>query len=225
MKKNSKYLVISNSVFFKDSLLRFLTTNKKIKPFNIDVSSVEQFKSFKHTKYDMLFLNLDSYEKQEIHIINSFLVSNSELKIVVITHLSGKKYSEHLMRDGVKGFLDQNCDFDELSLCIDKISSNEIYLNDELKNHIIHKMAHGNGNGNGNGNGKNDLTKKEKEVINCFALGKSSKECALELDCSPKTINVHRANINAKLNFKNTNQFMNFAYNHINYQLDGHLID
>ena len=46
MKKNSKYLVISNSVFFKDSLLRFLTTNKKIKPFNIDVSSVEQFKSF-----------------------------------------------------------------------------------------------------------------------------------------------------------------------------------
>ena len=41
---------------------------------------MEQFKSFKHTKYDMLFLNLDNYEKQEIHIINSFLVSNSELK-------------------------------------------------------------------------------------------------------------------------------------------------
>ena len=179
---------------------------------------MEQFKSFAHKTYDIALLNINKYERHETHIINTLLAHNKELKIIVITHLPGTKYCEHLMRDGIKGFLNEDCDFEELSECIGKVSDKEIYLNDALKNHIIFSMT--NGNGNGNGNGKDNLTKKEKEVINCFALGKSSKECSLELGCSPKTVNVHRANINAKLGFTNTSQFMNFAYNHINYKLN-----
>ena len=214
MKINSKYLLISNSTFFKDGFLRFLSINKKIKASNIDSSFFEQFKSFTHKTYDIAFLNINKYERHESHIINTLLAHNKDLKIIVITNLSGIKYCEHLMRDGIKGFLNEDCDFEELSECIEKVSAKEIYLNEALKNHIIFSMT------NGNGNGKDNLTKKEKEVINCFALGKSSKECALELRCSPKTINVHRANINSKLGFTNTSQFINFAYNHINYKLD-----
>lgn len=214
MKTNSNYLVISNSNFFKDSFLRFFSVSKKIKSSNIDFSFVEQFKSFAHKNYEIAFLNINKYERDETHIINTLLAHNKELKIIVITHLSGIKYCEHLMRDGIKGFLNEDCDFEELNECIKKVSSKGIYLNDTLKNHIIYSVAMA------NGNGKDNLTKKEKEVINCFALGKSSKECALELGCSPKTINVHRANINSKLGFTNTSQFMNFTYNHINYKLD-----
>ena len=47
------------------------------------------------------------------------------------------------------------------------------------------------------------LTRRERQVAEKLAQGMSVKEIAAELDLSPKTVHVHRANLMEKLNVSN----------------------
>jgi DNA-binding NarL/FixJ family response regulator len=54
------------------------------------------------------------------------------------------------------------------------------------------------------------LSRREIDIVKLLKEGLSSKEIALELDISLKTVEVHRYNILKKLKLKNTAALVNF---------------
>lgn len=56
----------------------------------------------------------------------------------------------------------------------------------------------------------NNLSRREIDIIKLIKEGMSSKQIALELDISLKTVEVHRYNILKKLKLKNTAALVNF---------------
>ena len=55
------------------------------------------------------------------------------------------------------------------------------------------------------------LTKREKEVLGCIALGMNSGEISNRLFISPATVDTHRRNLRSKLNLKNNYDTVKFA--------------
>jgi DNA-binding NarL/FixJ family response regulator len=55
------------------------------------------------------------------------------------------------------------------------------------------------------------LTERELEVLKMLAQGKNVKEIAADLNISPKTVNVHRANIMEKLQLHSLHDLIYFA--------------
>jgi DNA-binding CsgD family transcriptional regulator len=60
----------------------------------------------------------------------------------------------------------------------------------------------------------NDLTVAERRILKRIAEKKSTKEIALELGISPRTIETHRANIGTKLGLRGANSILQFAIEH-----------
>ena len=54
------------------------------------------------------------------------------------------------------------------------------------------------------------LTEREIQIINLIKVGKSSKDIAINLNISLKTVEVHRHNILKKLKLKNSASLVNF---------------
>lgn len=52
------------------------------------------------------------------------------------------------------------------------------------------------------------LTKREQEVVTLLGEGQTSKEIARELNISPRTVEVHRANLQKKFGVTNTNALL-----------------
>jgi len=57
----------------------------------------------------------------------------------------------------------------------------------------------------------NVLSRREIDVVNLIKDGMSSKEIAMQLDISLKTVEVHRYNTLKKLHLKNTASLVNFV--------------
>lgn len=57
------------------------------------------------------------------------------------------------------------------------------------------------------------LTRREVQVVNCLREGLSSREMALKLDISLRTVEVHRYNILRKLKLKNAASVIHFMNN------------
>ena len=56
--------------------------------------------------------------------------------------------------------------------------------------------------------GKEFLTRREREVLKQVSSGSSTRECALALGISPRTVEDHRSNIMRKLGVKNSMELM-----------------
>ena len=55
------------------------------------------------------------------------------------------------------------------------------------------------------------LTSREREVIQLLAEGKTSKEVAVTLNLSVKTVSTYRVRLMAKLNFRNNAEIIRYA--------------
>ena len=55
------------------------------------------------------------------------------------------------------------------------------------------------------------LTKREREVLQCMSEGMSNKVIGLKLGISPRTVEIHRANMITKLETESTNEALRLA--------------
>ena len=58
---------------------------------------------------------------------------------------------------------------------------------------------------------RNQLTAREREIVQLLAEGKSSKEVAVSLGISVKTAETHRANIMRKLELHSVSELVRYA--------------
>jgi DNA-binding NarL/FixJ family response regulator len=56
-----------------------------------------------------------------------------------------------------------------------------------------------------------ELTNREREVVQLLAEGKGNKEVAVAMKVSVKTVEAHRSNINRKLSIRSTSELVRYA--------------
>jgi len=56
-----------------------------------------------------------------------------------------------------------------------------------------------------------ELTTREREVVQLLAEGKGNKEVAVAMRVSVKTVEAHRSNINRKLSIRSTSELVRYA--------------
>ena len=150
----------------------------------------------------------------------SYLLNIKYDKIILLTTMEESKYGVIFINAGFDGYVEEHfpiAKIQEVILSIE-INTNGPYFLETTKNEFLKKI-----------NllkkiKKINLTRKEKTIINLLASGRASKQIAKTLELSEATINVHRLNIKKKLGLKSAAELVNFAHNHINFQID-HLED
>ncbi len=75
-------------------------------------------------------------------------------------------------------------------------------------------------NGRPSGHDNGILTKREREILSLIAQGAGAKAIAEKLGISPKTVQVHRSNLAAKLRLSSTAAIVRYAIKHKLMKLD-----
>ncbi len=127
-------------------------------------------------------------------------------KIVGLSMHSMPAYARRMLEAGAMGYVTKNSSKDELMTSIVEVNNGRKYICDEVKNILAQqKLEEENGPPT-----MNVLSRREIDVVKLIKEGLSSKEMAVQLDISIKTVDVHRYNILKKLSLKNTASLVNF---------------
>jgi DNA-binding NarL/FixJ family response regulator len=127
-------------------------------------------------------------------------------KVLGVSMHTQPAYARKMLKQGAMGYLTKNSSREELFKAIMEIQSNRKYVCDEIKSILSDQMMCG----EEDRNGFNALSRREIEIIGFIKKGYSSKEMAVPLSISVKTVEVHRYNILKKLNLKNTAAMVNY---------------
>lgn len=129
-----------------------------------------------------------------------------ESKVIAVSMHTMPAYAKRMLQLGAMGYVTKNSSKDEMITAIIEVSNGKRFICDEVKEILAQQEVSDDG---GDG-GMNNLSRREIDIIKLIKEGLSSKEIALKLDISLKTVEVHRYNILKKLKLKNTAALVNF---------------
>lgn len=128
-------------------------------------------------------------------------------KVIGMSMHSMPAYARRMLQMGAMGYVTKNSSKDELLNAIMEVKEGRKYICEEVKNILAQQELVE----EGGAPDMNVLSRRELDVVQLIKEGMSSKEIAVRLDISLKTVEVHRYNILKKLNLKNTASLVNFT--------------
>jgi DNA-binding NarL/FixJ family response regulator len=128
-------------------------------------------------------------------------------KIIGVSMHSQPAYARKMLHIGGRGYVTKNSSKQEMIQAIVEVSEGRKYICEEIRNIISDQMVNDKEDAQGD---INALTEREMQIINQIKQGKTSKEIAMGLQITIKTVEVHRHNILKKLKLKNAASLVNF---------------
>lgn len=132
----------------------------------------------------------------------------SSSKILVLSMHESRTYVEEVLRAGASGYVVKNSAPADLIQAIDAVCAGASYLSPAITQQVVDAIARP---GDTSPTGVSILTDREREVLQLIAEGLSSKEIAVTLGVSLKTVDSHRSNLMEKLDIHKVSGLVRFA--------------
>jgi DNA-binding NarL/FixJ family response regulator len=124
-----------------------------------------------------------------------------EVEVVVLSMHATRNYVVQVLQAGASAYLLKDSAFEELSTALLAISRGGMYLSPAITKTAALATLKG-GLSGGIGGQTDHLTKRELQVLQLIAEGKSTKDIAARLELSVKTVETHRKQIMDKLEIR-----------------------
>jgi DNA-binding NarL/FixJ family response regulator len=124
-----------------------------------------------------------------------------EVEVVVLSMHATRNYVLQVLQAGASAYLLKDSAFEELSTALLAISRGGMYLSPAITKTAALATLKGGASG-GIGGQTEHLTKRELQVLQLIAEGKSTKDIAARLELSVKTVETHRKQIMDKLEIR-----------------------
>ena len=137
------------------------------------------------------------------------LRDNGDIRILALSMHSGKKFVASMLKAGAAGYLLKDCALEELVQAIRTIIEGKIYLSPAIADVVVTNYVRT--TDEGEPSAFTVLSRREREVLQLMAEGNTTKQIALYLHISPKTVEGHRLRIMSKLEIDNVAQLTKYA--------------
>ncbi len=134
-----------------------------------------------------------------------------KVKAIALSACRDKRSVREMLKAGASGYVTKECAFEELIAAIRDVASNQIYLCSQVSKVVIDGFI--NRLSKGDDSVYSVLTRREREVLQLIAEGKSTKVIAKELCVSAKTIEWHRSQLMKKLGIQSIAELVKYAIN------------
>ncbi|MEE9369907.1 MAG: response regulator transcription factor [Sedimentisphaerales bacterium] len=131
------------------------------------------------------------------------------VKVIALSIHSDRRFVAGMLKAGASGYILKECLFDEFVRAIRTVATGEIYLSPTITGVVVEDYV------------KRlatmvnsqfaTLTDREHEVLQLLAEGKTTKQIALELHVSTKTIEANRRHIMDRLNIHSIAELTKYA--------------
>jgi DNA-binding NarL/FixJ family response regulator len=132
--------------------------------------------------------------------------------VVVLTTFEQDDYIFGALSAGASGFLLKRSKPEELLTAIHTVAGGEALLSPSVTSRVIQRMAQDPAPDPGRDARLDDLTAREREVLELIARGLSNAEIADALVIEASTVKTHVKNVLAKLDVRDRLQAVIFAY-------------
>jgi len=168
--------------------------------------------ALKHVKElspDIVIMDIGMRELNGIDATRQIVKKSPGVKILALSMYSDKRFIKGMLKAGASGYMLKDSAFKELIDAIRVIIDDKTYISPSIASIVMDDYL--DNSPEKDGSMRALLTSRELEVLQLLAEGKSTKQIALSLDLSIKTIESHRNKVMQKINISNIADLTKYA--------------
>lgn len=157
----------------------------------------------------IIIMDIGMPEMNGIDATRQIVSENKDVKIVALSMHSDRRFVLEMLKAGASGYLLKDSAFEELVNAVHTVMDGQPYLSPRITDIIVKEYLYN--------LPRNEpsvftiLTVREREVLQHLAEGKSTKQIALTLNLSVKTVETHRQQIMDKLEIRTVAELTKYA--------------
>jgi DNA-binding NarL/FixJ family response regulator len=160
---------------------------------------------------DMVLLDISMPRLNGIDAARRLKRDHPEMKFIFVTMHADPSYVNEAFKAGASGYLLKRSAAQELVQAIQVVTNGDFYMTPLITKDVISGLLT---TGRTHITAADDLTARQREILQLVAEGYSAKEIASQLKISHRTIEFHKANIMELLNLHTTADLVKYAVAH-----------
>jgi DNA-binding NarL/FixJ family response regulator len=161
------------------------------------------------TPIDLAIMDVSMPGLNGVEATRKLLDASPNVKVIGLSMHTDRRFVTEMLRAGAVGFVSKDSAFEELVQAIRTVQSGQVYLSPSAAGVVVDDYVRR--SGPVEPNAFSSLTTREREVLQLMAEGRSTKQIAMDLGVSTKTVETHRRQIMEKLELYSVAELTKYA--------------
>ncbi len=157
---------------------------------------------------DIVFMDIAMPGLNGLEATTRMAEEGSPVRVIILSMHANEEYVVQALRAGAAGYLLKNADAAELELAVRSVSQGETYLSPPVSKQVVADYLQRIGH---ESSPLEQLTPRQREVLQLIAEGHTSREIAHILSLSVKTVETHRTALMDRLNIRDLASLVRYA--------------
>lgn len=157
---------------------------------------------------DIILMDISMPGLNGLEATRRIVKEHPNVRIIVLSMHANDTHVLQALRAGASGYVLKESAPRELQLAIEYVARGEFFLSPTISKHVIDVYL---GHADEKAGTLDELTPRQREILQLIAEGKSSKQIAQVLDTSVKTVESHRASLMARLDIHDVAGLVRYA--------------
>lgn len=207
-----KVILVDDHQLVRDGIKALLAGMEGIEVTGEASSGNEMLALLNSNTPDVALLDISLPDISGIDLCRKIISQYPEIKVLFLSMYTTEDYIFNAIKAGAKGYLPKNISRNELFNAVKEVSAGNEYYSETISNIILKSYIRKAKTPDDELQDSGELlSKRETEVLRCFAEGLSNPQIAEKLFISTRTVESHKNHIMQKLNLKTQVELLKYA--------------
>ena len=196
--------IVDDHAIVRAGLRQFFSEQVDLRVVGEAASGREAIDLVRQEELDVLVMDLSMPEQSGMDALGMIRAKAPDLGVLILSGYPEEHYATNLIRQGASGFLNKECEPDEIVTAIRTIATGKRYISASVADLLAQQLGK-----SGDGLPHEQLSEREFQVFLKLAKGVTASDIAEELSLSVKTVSTYRTRLMEKMNL-NTNSDLTY---------------
>ncbi|MGB9913203.1 MAG: response regulator [Candidatus Kapaibacteriota bacterium] len=201
-----KIIIADDHAVVRTGLKQILESDPNLRVTGEASSGFELLEKIQEGNYDVVLLDISMPGKDGLETLKDIKRIKPKLPVLIFTVYPEDQYAVRLLKAGASGYLNKECEPEELIEAIHRVAMGRKYVSENLAELLAQKLEE-----TSSVPLHELLSDREFQVLCLIASGKTVKEIAEELQLSSNTVSTYRIRILEKMKMKNNAELTHYA--------------
>jgi DNA-binding NarL/FixJ family response regulator len=208
-KPRQRILIVDDHPFMRAGLAQLIERQSDLTVAGEAGNPAEALLRLASGGVDLVLADMTMPGRSGLDFLKDMVALHPGLPILVVSMHDEMVYAERALRAGARGYIMKEAGGENLLAAIRQIFGGQVYVSPKMSAQLLDSFSGRKSRDADSPFGK--LTDREFEVFQMIGRGRSTREIAQQLGLSTKTVDVHRANLKAKLELRDTTALVRHA--------------
>lgn len=194
-------VVADEERLFREAIHIILDQDADIEVVGEAANRLQTIETTRDHEPDVILIDISSSKNEGMAVLSEIIRQSPKTKPIALIRVNDEAKILRTLREGAKGYLSKNAPLSDLIKAVKAVDKGELWVQRKLMARFLDGQRVNAFKKKTLVDDKDDeLTGREREVLNCLIKGCTNKEIAKALFISEKTVKNHLSSIFKKLN-------------------------